>query len=629
MYKYFNRYIYIYIINMTSNVSQNFSETNGSKVLNIVSSNSAQVVAKGTAGASIGSGLLAIAEKASQNPAVIGSVLGVAAMIPVAGWAVIGVAGLIAVAVIAVKKLREQFTGYYSVIRIIDEFSILLQKITKMIHLTQYISATYNFDINVDEILKQLKVIFKKFDKVLANDANAYHEIESQVTGPTASIHTTLEDVVNAAKKEQSKEHNSDDDRQGGGGLQHGGGWWSDSKMGKWMSKARFNVTEWQSEFKDDVIKLNIYLTTAMGEFTIVLNVFQMDLISRSLDTSKQETRDDALKSFIQKNNLVKNSSEYRSMRIGILLHDLLTLRIDFNFCVQENTFTSVKDSDVCKEHVLDEKTLTNAGIKISDFRRLLHECIKVLKKKLENVEYGQEIRTTVTQNVIDKYTKIISDIIDSLKKTPLSTELQNTLKTFKIDSIDDSIKNELLENLDKSKELQLTKIVTRANIHDPQGGGGGGFFANLKSKFTSSPVTVQSDPNKDVLEYLKTHPYELITDQQIRKFLTDVYEYSKQEYNKTTTPVNPEMNKDNGVDAGNTGNTAAGNAVPAPATPAVAGTGNTAPGNAAASGNPNSKTNIDGGRKMKRRNNTKKYTKKYATSSSAVKRSKTYKIRI
>jgi hypothetical protein len=132
---------------MTSN-SQDFSETKGSKILNVVSSTPIQVASKTTAAGAFGSGLLALAEKASQNPAIVGSVLGVAAMIPVAGWAVIAVVGLIAVAAIAVKKLREQFTGYYLVIRTIDEFSILLQKITKMIHLTQYISATYNFDIN-------------------------------------------------------------------------------------------------------------------------------------------------------------------------------------------------------------------------------------------------------------------------------------------------------------------------------------------------------------------------------------------------------------------------------------------------------------------------------------------------
>jgi len=209
---------------MTSN-SQDFSETRGSNVLNVVSSAPVQFGSKTTAAAAIGSGLLALAEKASQNPAIVGSVLGVAAMIPVVGWAVITVVGLVAVAAIAVKKLREQFTGYYLVIRIIDEFSILLQKITKMIHLTQYISATYNFDINVDEILQQLKAIFKKFDEVLKQDENAYHDIESQISGPTASIHTTLEDVVSAANKEQVKGDNHVQV------VQNGGGWWSDSKM--------------------------------------------------------------------------------------------------------------------------------------------------------------------------------------------------------------------------------------------------------------------------------------------------------------------------------------------------------------------------------------------------------------
>lgn len=585
--------------------SQNFSPTNGEKALNIVSSKPVQVTSKSVVAGAIGSGLLALAEKASKDPAIIGSVLGVAAMIPVAGWVVIGLAGLIAVAAIAVKKLREQFTGYYLVVRTIDEFSILLQKITKMIHLTQYISATYNFDINVDEILQQLKDIFKKFDEVLKQDANAYHEIESQLNSPTASIHTTLEEVVSAAAKEQAAEH-ANANPPGTVTAQNGGGWWSDSKMGKWMSKVKFNVTEWQSEFKDDVIKLNIYLTTAMGEFTIILNVFQMDLISRSLDTTKQEKRDIALKSFITKNTLVKDSSEYRSMRIGILLHDLLRLRIDFNFCVQDSIVTNVKDNDVCKDHILDNPPLTNAGITISDFRELLHKSIIILKKKLENDEYG-DIRNSVTTDVIEKYTNILANIQTELTNERLSPERQNTLKTLKIGSVD-SNKDELTKKLGESKNLELKEgITTRANLPIAKAKEGGGWIDTLKSKITSSSVPVTQGSSEGAgLEYLMAHPYELITDKEIGEFLRSVYDYSKREYNKTTQPVTPANDGGSGGGGGSVAVAVNGAVAVAPAV-----------------------GNKDGGRKMKRRNNTKKYTKKYATSSSAVKRSKTYKIRI
>ena len=113
-----------------------------------------------------------------------------------------------------------------------DEFTILLEKIQRMIQLTVFISSTYSFDINVDEILKQIEVVFKRLDEPLTDDDRK--KIKDDVTDPTKKI--DIEGAANAANAASVDMANNETEQaqvgQGGGGRkrQTGGGFFASLK---------------------------------------------------------------------------------------------------------------------------------------------------------------------------------------------------------------------------------------------------------------------------------------------------------------------------------------------------------------------------------------------------------------
>ena len=114
-----------------------------------------EVAARVTVAGLVGGGLFMIVDKASENPMVRAAILGSVAMLPAVGQAIIVLGALIAVGVYAAKLIKEQFSKYLKLLRTIDEFTILLHKIQKISNLTIFISTTYNFDINIDEVIEQ------------------------------------------------------------------------------------------------------------------------------------------------------------------------------------------------------------------------------------------------------------------------------------------------------------------------------------------------------------------------------------------------------------------------------------------------------------------------------------------
>jgi hypothetical protein len=525
--------------------------------------------------------------------------MGVVATIPGVGQAAIGLAGLVGIGIIALNKVRQKFTGYFLVLRTIDEFAILLHKITKLIRLTVYISTTYKFDINVDEISEMLKIIFTQFDTVLKDDKEAYHEIEHQVVNsdPTrTNILNELEENRNdaiermtdlaAAAVNQTKtgDGKNGDGKNGGNNRQRGGGFWR---------RFRFKVEEWQVEFNNNIIKLNIYLSTAMGEFTIILNVIQMNMLVNSIDQNN-EKKDDMLKILVTNNNLITDSPEYRNMRVGILLHDILRIRIDFNFCQQSGGTIKMKDNPICSDHVL--KDTQQYGVKTFNFRKLLHNGIKTLKYRLNNGDYEDEIKTLIKSNVIENYRNLLKKIIEInpgvQNKYQIDKKYQSILDDFKIKDIKQTDLEQIYNNLNDTTILELKELKSKQI--------GGGFMSLFNKQDNTESLN-------SLKQYVIDHPYELITMEDLGKFFKGVYELSKKEQLKAIEPQ-PSVDSTTVAD-----------------TNAVAGAAGADATTVAGSAGSVKKTVGGTRRNKKRRRNSKKYTK----SSSAIKRSKTYKIRI
>jgi len=162
--------------------NQNENEPNDS-----ITKKAAVVGAHVTAAGVIATSLFVIVDKATQNPVVVAALMGGVTLIPGVGQGVILLSAAAAVGYFAMKLVYAQLAKYKTAIRLIDEFTILLHKIQKIANLTVFISTTYNFDINIDEVLEQLKIIFSRFDEVLKEDAGNYHKIEESVMKLTSA----------------------------------------------------------------------------------------------------------------------------------------------------------------------------------------------------------------------------------------------------------------------------------------------------------------------------------------------------------------------------------------------------------------------------------------------------------
>ena len=63
-------------------------------------------------------------------------------------------------------------------------------------------------------------------------------------------------------------------------------------KAGSFIYVMTFDEQLWYNKLNNDVIKLNIYLTTTIGEFNLILNVLQMGYITKGLNGDKEAISD-------------------------------------------------------------------------------------------------------------------------------------------------------------------------------------------------------------------------------------------------------------------------------------------------------------------------------------------------
>jgi len=281
-----------------------------------IGTKSQKVATKTALLAGTATGLWAIVSKIQQNPElssmIMASVAGIAGpQAAITGAVIIGAA----LSYFIYLKIQDKYAKYYILIRTMNEYMIVLNKIDRLVRLSVRISGRYNFDVNLKEIEAQLKVLFKRFDKMLSEDdvSQLEKKMYNATTVPdfgaaAAQAEATAEEAADKAMSTEKADAggtangSTQDKPQGGGGL------------GDFIFKFTFDVEMWNQKLNDDVVKLNLYFTTAMTEFSMILNVIQMGLLTS--DDSGDKTM---LKTT---NELIKNSTEYRKMVIGILLND-------------------------------------------------------------------------------------------------------------------------------------------------------------------------------------------------------------------------------------------------------------------------------------------------------------------
>jgi hypothetical protein len=309
-----------------------------------------------------------------------------------------------------------------------------------------------------------------------------------------------------------------------------------------------------------------------MGEFSIVLNVIQMNMIADGLGGTDAAKKDTAIKQLTQKNAAVKGSSEFMKMRIGILLHDILKLRVDIGYCSRTGRFTATTGDLICLEYV----EIDSNGSRITTYRRKLHDLInRLCDRLLSDDAYDTTLREKIMDEVVKPY-------LNLLEKSKFSDDVNNDNATQyatlqKSFTLDPAALQGL--NADKSKRDQInTKMdakiaVISEKMNQSKKPMRGGFSwpwskpnpqsqsdSPTKPLFSSPPSSsvqpraVQSpaptaakplfgkdDKKKDntmrlenMIAFLTVEPYMLISDDALTEFLSTVYNFSKKE-SKTT----------------------------------------------------------------------------------------------
>ena len=492
-----------------------------------IGTKSQKVAARTSVIAGAATGLWALVAKLQQNPQTAGILMGVvAAAGPQAVFAG-AIFAAVAVGYYAFLKVQDKYAKYFMLIRTMNEFIIVLNKVDRLVRLSYFISDKYSFDVNLKEIEAQLKVIFKRFDGMLNDDDRSKIEKDLE-TNLTPSVADAASNVVieNAGRLANQSSQTGEQTGQVGGGF---------------LAIMGFDEEKWNKMLNDDVVKLNIYFTTSMTEFNMILNVIQMTQLTddgkpapaATAGPAAPATGIDKIKATTRE---IKSSTEYHKMVIGILLNDILKLRVDYSFCSRGGGIggmTKTNDELVCLENTGSDP----AGNKMSLFRKNLHEQMKHLVSVLnnQNTPYPPEIKSEILKEVVEPY-KIM--VINSQR---INGSLQDVIKRFFLTSgaiIFQQNSNDLATFIQKEFPSTSLNPTTKggSSNHSKNGSNqiGGGFFDRFRN--------TKPSPERDgqIIPFLKTHPYELVSDQSLTEFLARVNKFVK----SVGTPTAEEQKK-------------------------------------------------------------------------------------
>jgi hypothetical protein len=527
-----------------------------------------------------------IVGKIQQNPALAAVIMGAVSATGVGGLALGGALIACGVAYYAVLKLKEKYNTYYEINRSLNELTILLHRIQKLIRLSVLISNTYNFDIAINEIVEQLKILFSRFDEMLKQDdyngiqgminANATPDIDLTAVVAKAAAEAVKENADNQqrdslfdkvkASYNKAKERIKNATKSVTDALSRAG-----KNIGSFVYVMTFDQELWYKKLNNDIIKLNIFLTTTIGEFNLVLNVLQMGYITKGLKGDK-----DSITLLEEKQKHIQDSSEYMRMLIGILLNDILKLRVNLSYCTRTNTAAIVKVSTKDESVCLTYQEENGGAIIVTTYRRLLHSMILTLVERLNdpNSVYStsRDLKTKVEEEVIKPYIQIFQsvkagvppDVITAFREAGVKLTLLNKdFFTKKFDETKAKLesklnKEDVQKKFDLKKKNEIMKLKGEKPTPTPQGGGWRPWSkdtsttaqGNSSSGSSSAPTTttapapaspaVENDDSKlnklmdATVEYIVTEPYVTIPDKELSEFLNKVYEFSKKE-GKTT----------------------------------------------------------------------------------------------
>ena len=290
-----------------------------------------------------------VAYRLASNPVVVSAVVG-------SGIATIGLAGVascgglvvaIVVGTCAYFKIKEAYSNYYTMINVMNDFILLLQKIDIVVRVAIKISQQYQFFIDTKDVNKCLERIFNKFNKLLTIEDIG--KIQKEVESYDVSKNNFLQDAVNYVENEENK---ASIDNTGASETQEEQPKEIESKRSfldkvkRLFKVLKLDSKKFTSQLNEEVTRLGLYFSILLGEFNIILNVSQMNIIGYH-----------DIKLLQDNNTSVKNSIDFKKLLISSIIYRTLQIHNIFSLCTPGGLISDASKQITCSEDKIKQYT--------------------------------------------------------------------------------------------------------------------------------------------------------------------------------------------------------------------------------------------------------------------------------
>lgn len=300
-----------------------------------------------------------VAYSLASNPVVVSAIIGLG--VGTTAFTAVASGGatllLLAVGTYAYFKITAAYSNYYTMIHVMNDYILLLQKIDIMVRVAIKISQQYQFVIDTKDVNKSLERIFSKFDKLLSiedigkiqqevqdNDSSIEKKLKSaaedaadeidrsqlEIDKPEEpkeislkftfiqKIQNSLTKVKNSTQKSLTKMKNSTQ---------------------KFLNIVKFDSKKFTSQLNEEVMRLGLYFSILLGEFNIILNVSQMNII---------EKRNFQL--LLTKNTSVKSSDDFKKLLVSSIIYRTLQIYNIFALCTPGASISDAAKKTTCSQ---------------------------------------------------------------------------------------------------------------------------------------------------------------------------------------------------------------------------------------------------------------------------------------
>ena len=285
-----------------------------------------------------------VAYSLASNPMVVSAIIGLG--VGTTAFTSVASVGaslvLIAIGTYAYFKITAAYSNYYTMLHVMNDYILLLQKIDIMVRVAIKISQQYQFVIDTKDVNKCLERIFSRFDKLLS--IKDIGDIKKDIENPKVRPQEKLNEAAESAEEQLNEDASEEDTLIKEDPTEITVKVSTMDKLRQFFKILKFNSKKFTSQLNEEVIRLGLYFSILLGEFNIILNVSQMNIIDK---------RDFQL--LLTNNTSVKNSSDFKKLLISSIIYRTLQIYNIFELCTPGASISDAAKKTTCSEEMIDQ----------------------------------------------------------------------------------------------------------------------------------------------------------------------------------------------------------------------------------------------------------------------------------